>query len=1752
MNAEVDGPVGLTQSRRRGSTIGSTGLDYSSCHRVDEDIIFRIRSLLLSRNDHRPPRTPCPSDEHDHLCPQLEEIIGEFDFSTAKSVARIVRQESGRLSTPDIRNVSRESAEMEVHKAPRPSLPSIKFNLPRVRKSSSASDLRLHVGIDNTVQSPTTVDSNPDLPGETKSRFKLPKLVLQDKKRRNRKVKSCIEINPRIPDDDIKIHETELLCCPPCDPNDLPKSQYTTNYPKWPGGTVRAVPGDLACFLAGCPPSQLECKKHHRRQDPQHSITDRRIAEDFKGVAEGLAQDIARLGHSLKDVKVWSKDCTEGQRVSKPYAEGKASYFGGDGGRAALAISVKPPTSTSGEVSEPEICSSVTSTSDAFPHAFQSMELAANQSIPHRFSTTVSTNFSLPGYKTRHGSQFSPQSSKQEPTKPAPKIDTSSSPVRQVTFSPSPPNRASANTSPKASVPEKKSEVSNPKPESKPPSLLSSGSRRSALARHALLKSSVTEAQPVDTGLPIPPVLSPISTIPEKEVPQMSSYYGTSKSVSTADFGTPEKESNIASSADAPNSLPQKTAGIEVSKPWDGIQATVASPVVGHVITVQNAEDFMRSVRSRVEGARMMVQQPSPAPPQSPPPTIVVKAKAPVGAPRIVEEPSQSPPPGKNSVSAMEALAAVSQNDSWNEAYWGSIPTVKDAVQDAVQDAVRTAVRDITAPPGMGKSKAADAYRRVVASSLVDAAKTADDYLRRASLWNEPPSSRRGSESTVIRMSGDLVDLLSNVGDPPAEKVRRGHIISKENLETSANQQPNLAMSVDEMETVPLDKPKTRKKHSRPFRNGPRYDAIPIRDSSKHCVLSAKTSTTNMSSNIPRKRSFERTVRRIQLHSMSSEASLKQDRAGERLPDQRNDRTSASLEEIDGRQNTVTWLKGLLSNNSPYEPRFTALPPRTLRGPSRSQTAPVKPAAELYLESRKPTEPDPRTEKDQRSIAKRGERADPSENFTRTIDDLENLMNEALVIARQAADTRDAEYAPAVLNIAAKILKTERDRYQAKLSGIIASEEAPSIHESLRNYSDSDLSFRSDDPELYVQPLKEDGKELTIAVQNPPKHPAGWPPTGRVITPYPPASITASNDSRSPLVDTNYPTAADPRSLPAETNLEGPRKASKPAEPGATFDDGDLFDEPTLEFRNLEPFSSPISRERTRKSSSRSPKRLSPTRQTQTGPQTDLNGLKDIPLPKVTPRNTAPPLRCIQDAHSEEEHQAVKTKLASKSVPNKQEVREYIKVNRNVPIQPRTSSQSLRQQAEKEKGRNLMTSKTGKTAQTGKTYDWQDIDMENMPLVQEDDPEDDPEPPQEQEQQPAAPGQPDCEQSFDGSQITEEIDFNVGFGVRQRGGGGGGGEPSRDGRGVELQDNPDPSLPQTLKSRKRQAFSLRGKNHVSLNEHHHKGFSLARSRKRQSIARDWSPGRKRFVASVACFSTALIGILVGIYAGETPAIQYYIVDFHHYTVLGNVFFFIGLAIPTFFFWPLPLLHGRKPYILGSMSLAMPLLFPQALAVGSFRSPYVSTYRVGLILSRAAMGFSLGFANMNFKGMLTDLFGASLQSSNPHQEHVDVFDIRRHGGGMGIWLGLWTWSALGSIGLGFLIGAAIVNHLPPAWGFYVSICIIAFVMLLNVLCPEVRRSAFRRSVAEVVNGPEVSRRLARGEVKMHMVQSGPKWWGEEFHYGVRLSLNMLRQPGFMVMAVYVAWIYGQMVLNILVCLCRHKLVMKLTRNSCLVL
>ncbi|RYP28552.1 hypothetical protein DL767_007158 [Monosporascus sp. MG133] len=258
-----------------------------------------------------------------------------------------------------------------------------------------------------------------------------------------------------------------------------------------------------------------------------------------------------------------------------------------------------------------------------------------------------------------------------------------------------------------------------------------------------------------------------------------------------------------------------------------------------------------------------------------------------------------------------------------------------------------------------------------------------------------------------------------------------------------------------------------------------------------------------------------------------------------------------------------------------------------------------------------------------------------------------------------------------------------------------------------------------------------------------------------------------------------------------------------------------------------------------------------------------------------------------------------------------------------------------------------------------------------------------------------------CAWSLDGGPSDEVIDFNTQYTS------GGKGDTASGFRATPRSYAQRISTRSTGASREQEPpkgshdlrdISLRNRSHISLAEG--TKFSLSRSVSRQPIARDWPTARKRFAATVACISTALIGILVGIYAGLVPSIQYYIVDFHHHVILGNVALFAGMALPTFFCWPLPLLHGRKPYIICSLTVSLPLLFPQAIAVSTLRSPYTSAWRWALLLPRGLMGFALGFASMNFHSILTDLFGASLMSGNPHQEVVDQYDVRRNGGGLG--------------------------------------------------------------------------------------------------------------------------------------------------------
>ena len=117
-----------------------------------------------------------------------------------------------------------------------------------------------------------------------------------------------------------------------------------------------------------------------------------------------------------------------------------------------------------------------------------------------------------------------------------------------------------------------------------------------------------------------------------------------------------------------------------------------------------------------------------------------------------------------------------------------------------------------------------------------------------------------------------------------------------------------------------------------------------------------------------------------------------------------------------------------------------------------------------------------------------------------------------------------------------------------------------------------------------------------------------------------------------------------------------------------------------------------------------------------------------------------------------------------------------------------------------------------------------------------------------------------------------------------------------------------------------------------------------------------------------------------------------------------------------------------------------------------------------------------------------------------------------GVGWGLWLAAWSWCSIGSISFGFAVGAFIAENTSVDWGFWTALILLMFIMAFNVVTPEVRRSAFRRTVADFIEeGGSVSR-VSRGEIKMHLDGTGPYWWGEEVQAGLRLSWLMFKTAG----------------------------------------
>lgn len=312
---------------------------------------------------------------------------------------------------------------------------------------------------------------------------------------------------------------------------------------------------------------------------------------------------------------------------------------------------------------------------------------------------------------------------------------------------------------------------------------------------------------------------------------------------------------------------------------------------------------------------------------------------------------------------------------------------------------------------------------------------------------------------------------------------------------------------------------------------------------------------------------------------------------------------------------------------------------------------------------------------------------------------------------------------------------------------------------------------------------------------------------------------------------------------------------------------------------------------------------------------------------------------------------------------------------------------------------------------------------------------------------------------------------------------------------------------------------------------------------------DWGLPKKRYAAGVHCGVILLLGFIIGCYGGESAAIRASLGITTSLTSMGNILFILGVAIPSLLFWPLSLLHGRKPYVLVSIALTIPLQLPQALSLpphtipsqGRSMAPFVAC----ILVFRAISGFVLGFASMNVLATLIDLFGPDtgaccrggvvFNSSIPieGQDQFHLVPGGEAGARIGIWLGIWAWLFFAFGGVGYLIGQLIVSRSSPAWGFWIVAIMATGLLILVWLTPEVRppwkkqRLINRRRAGW--KGDEEKQYEDRGEITMVVSGASPKWWWEEVRAGVVLSWRMCHQLGFLVVATYVGWTAGEVVM-----------------------
>jgi MFS family permease len=208
----------------------------------------------------------------------------------------------------------------------------------------------------------------------------------------------------------------------------------------------------------------------------------------------------------------------------------------------------------------------------------------------------------------------------------------------------------------------------------------------------------------------------------------------------------------------------------------------------------------------------------------------------------------------------------------------------------------------------------------------------------------------------------------------------------------------------------------------------------------------------------------------------------------------------------------------------------------------------------------------------------------------------------------------------------------------------------------------------------------------------------------------------------------------------------------------------------------------------------------------------------------------------------------------------------------------------------------------------------------------------------------------------------------------------------------------------------------------------------------------------------------------------------------------------------------------------------------------------------LLFFRAVSGVMLGFAYMNALATIMDLFGpdtgACCRGGVVYNNRAPVECQNQYhavpggesGVRMGIWVGIFTWLLVASPALGYLFGAIAIQRSTPAWGFWTVMILAGFLLTLVVIAPEVRPPWKRIQMADKpsarrlrhsLTASRVPETLERGELRLVMCGKSPQWWWEEVTAGLSLTWRMLHQVGFLLVAVYFGWVFGHVLLVMIV-------------------